>query len=69
VKECLVYGAPHPVYGQLPMAKVVLKEESGKPDLNDLRRFCYQHLAQYKVPKDFEFVEQLPKTASGKLKR
>ena len=69
VKESLVYGVAHPHYGQLPMAKIVLREESGVPDVNDLRRYCYQHLARYKVPKDFEFVGQLPKTASGKLKR
>jgi len=69
VRESLVYGAAHPHYGQLPMAKIVLREESGVPDANDLRRYCYQHLARYKVPKDFEFVGQLPKTASGKLKR
>ncbi|HEX9021633.1 MAG TPA: class I adenylate-forming enzyme family protein [Nitrospirota bacterium] len=68
VKESLVYGAPHPVYGQLPVASIVLKGGE-KPDLNDLRRFCYQHLAQYKVPKEFELVDSLPKTASGKIKR
>jgi long-chain acyl-CoA synthetase len=69
VKESLVYGAAHPVYGQLPMARVVLKDGADSPDLNELRRFCYQKLAQYKVPKDFEFVGELPKTASGKIKR
>lgn len=69
VKESLVYGAPHAVYGQLPMAKVVLREGSGSLEVNDLRRYCYEHLAQYKVPKDFEFVDQLAKTASGKIKR
>jgi long-chain acyl-CoA synthetase len=69
VKEALVYGAPHAVYGQLPMAKIVLREGAGAPDVNELRRFCYQHLAQYKVPKDFAFVDVLPKTASGKIKR
>jgi long-chain acyl-CoA synthetase len=69
VQESLVYGAPHAVYGQLPMAKIVLREGAGAPDVNELRRFCYQRLAQYKVPKDFEFVETLPKTASGKIKR
>jgi long-chain acyl-CoA synthetase len=51
------------------MAKIVAKDGQGVPDANDLRRYCYQHLARYKVPKDFEFVDQLPKTASGKLKR
>ncbi len=69
VKESLVYGAPHPVYGELPMAKVVPEEGADRPDISALRKYCYQHLAQYKVPKDFEFVESLPKTASGKIKR
>ena len=68
VKESLVYGAAHPQYGQLPMAKLVLREESSV-EVTELRKFCYQRLAQYKVPKDFEFVDQLPKTASGKIKR
>jgi len=69
VQESLVYGAPHPQYGQLPMAKVVVLAGSPAPDVNELRRFCYQRLAQYKVPKDFEFVDRLPRTASGKIKR
>ncbi len=69
VKESLVYGVAHPHYGQLPMAKIVLREEHGVLDAYDLRRYCYQHLARYKVPKDFEFVDQLSKTASGKIKR
>jgi long-chain acyl-CoA synthetase len=70
IKESLVYGASHPHYGQLPMAKVVLKEGvASVPDLNDLRKFCYQRLASYKVPKDFEVVDHITKTASGKIKR
>ena len=48
---------------------VVLHGEDGRGDVNELRRFCYQRLAQYKVPKDFEFVVSLPRTASGKIKR
>ena len=70
VKESMVYGVSHPQYGQLPIARVVLKEGVERPpDLDNLRRFCYERLAQYKVPKDFEFVRHLPKTASGKIKR
>lgn len=67
VAESLVYGAPHPQYGQLPVAKVVLK--NGPADTAELRRFCYRMLSSYKVPKDFEFVDALPRTASGKIKR
>lgn len=69
IKESMVYGASHPQYGQLPIAKVVLKQQDSPPDLDNLRRFCYERLAQYKVPKDFEFVSHLPKTVSGKIKR
>jgi long-chain acyl-CoA synthetase len=69
VNESLVYGVAHAQYGQLPMAKIVAREGSGAVNVNDLRRFCYQRLAQYKVPKDFEFVDRLPKTASGKIRR
>jgi len=70
IKESMVYGVPHPQYGQLPVARIVLKQgEEDLLGLDDLRKFCYQNMAQYKVPKDFEFVSQLPKTASGKIKR
>jgi long-chain acyl-CoA synthetase len=70
VKESLVYGAPHSQYGELPTAKVVFIEVIvDDAVLDDLRRFCYQRLAQYKVPKEFQFAEHLPKTASGKIKR
>jgi acyl-coenzyme A synthetase/AMP-(fatty) acid ligase len=37
--------------------------------LANLRRFCYERLAQYKVPKEFKIVDHLPKTASGKIRR
>jgi long-chain acyl-CoA synthetase len=67
VAESLVYAVAHAQYGQLPVAKVVLK--NGPADLTELRRFCYQRLSPYKVPKDFEFVSELPKTASGKIRR
>lgn len=70
VAESLVYGASHAQYGQLPLAKVVLREGAGNGvNAGELRRFCYQRLSSYKVPKEFEFVNELPKTASGKIKR
>jgi len=38
-------------------------------DERNLRRFCYAHLAPYQVPKRFDRVESIEKTASGKVKR
>ena len=68
VKESFVYGEGHAIYGQLPMAKVVLKNGAGLA-ADELKKFCYRKLAQYKVPKGFETVDIIPKTASGKIKR
>jgi long-chain acyl-CoA synthetase len=67
VRESLVFGEEHPRFGQLPAAKVVSKD--GTLDLNGLGSFCYRRLAQYKVPKDFALVSDLPRTKSGKIRR
>lgn len=70
VVESLVYPLPHDRFGELPAAQVVMAD--GMPDddtMMDLQRFCYQHLSRYKVPKEFQFVSHLPKTASGKIRR
>ncbi len=70
IRESLVYGTLHPQYGELPCAKIVLKNDIKTDfDITEIRRFCYKHLSQYKVPKEFHFVSSLDKTASGKLKR
>jgi len=70
VKESLVYGNPHNIYGELPCAGIVLNNgHTENFDLSELRKFCYQRLASYKVPKEFMLVKKLDKTASGKLKR
>jgi long-chain acyl-CoA synthetase len=71
VGESLVYAKPHPQYGELPCADIVPSGGTQTSDLDatEMRRFCYRHLAPYKVPKEFRFVPDLDRTASGKLKR
>lgn len=69
IKESLVFGIPHSQYGQLPGAKIVLQNTEINFDVNDVRNFCYQRLAPYKVPKEFFCVSCLDKTSSGKIKR
>ena len=70
IKESLVYGITHPQYGQLPCARIVLQNKAKTGfDINKVRKFCYQRLASYKVPKEFLCVARLDKTPSGKLKR
>jgi long-chain acyl-CoA synthetase len=71
VSESLVYATAHPQYGELPCADIVLRgdTEAADIDMSEIRRFCYQHLAPYKVPKELHCVAHLDKTASGKLRR
>jgi long-chain acyl-CoA synthetase len=69
VDESLVYATAHDQYGELPCADVVLRVEEEGAKTMEIRRFCYQHLAPYKVPKEVRCVPFLKKTASGKLKR
>lgn len=69
VSESLVYGEPHPEFGQLPQAKLVLRDGAESLDVRALREFCRTHLAPHKIPKAFDVVDALPKTASGKLRR
>jgi len=70
VKESLVYGLPHPRYGELPCAKIVYKEGTNPDyDTDEIRKYCYPLLASYKVPKEIHPVNKLEKTASGKIKR
>jgi acyl-CoA synthetase (AMP-forming)/AMP-acid ligase II len=69
VEACLVYGEAHPLYGQVPCARIVLKAGVVAPDLNELRRFCCERLALHKVPRSIEIVAELALTPSGKIKR
>ena len=66
VQEVLVYGKPHDVWGEVPHAQVVPKDQS--LTLQELHRYAAEGLAKYKQP-TFEFVEALPKTYNNKIKR
>jgi long-chain acyl-CoA synthetase len=69
IAESLVMGEPHPEYGQLPCAQLVLAPGVQTLNERELLTFCKKHLATHKIPKSFRCVDQLPKTASGKLRR
>jgi acetyl-CoA synthetase len=71
VLESAVVGSPHPIKGQEVKAFVVLVPGIyGTKELSDkIFTYCRKHLAPYKAPRLLEFVTELPKTISGKIRR
>ncbi len=71
VAECAVIGVPCAERGQKVKAFVVLADFAEPSDeLSDkLKAFIKDTIAPYKYPREIEFVETLPKTATGKLRR
>jgi long-chain acyl-CoA synthetase len=68
VRCCRVGGSPHAVLGTVPVAEVVLHPGAGLTSSELIRR-CRGSLAAYKVPVRVKFVESLPLTGSGKIRR
>ena len=65
VVECSVIGRPDPVFGEKTVAYVVSKD----PELTEeaLRNYCTDKVTEYKVPDFITFIEELPKSGTGKI--
>jgi long-chain acyl-CoA synthetase len=68
VQEVAVAGVPHAAKGEIAKAWVVLKADAAASE-DDLRAFCRERLAPYKVPGSVEFRPDLPKSMVGKVLR
>jgi long-chain acyl-CoA synthetase len=68
VKEAAVAGVPDPKWGETVTAFVVLKDGEAVTE-DELKAFCRERLAAYKVPSVVEFRDSLPKTLVGKVLR
>jgi acetyl-CoA synthetase len=71
VLECAVVGSPDQVRGTIIKAFIILHDKRKASD--DLKKEIQEHTkkvaAPYKYPREIDFVEELPKTQSGKIKR
>ena len=66
INEVAVVGQNDSVWGQVPVAFVV---SDRRLSTTKLMNYGYEHLARYKVPQQYIFVSELPKNASGKIRR
>jgi len=66
IAEAAVIGVPDKLRGEVPKAVIVLKAGKNLAE-EDLRYFCRQHLAHFKIPHYFEIKTELPKNRTGKI--
>jgi fatty-acyl-CoA synthase len=66
VAECGVIGRPDPRWDEVPVAYVI-RRSGCTVEAHELRAHVLQQLARFKVPRDIIFVDDLPRTALGKV--
>lgn len=66
VKDVVVVGKPHPLYGEMVKAVVVAESDCRH---EEIVRLCEKHLVGYKVPKLVEFRSEIPRSPVGKILR
>ena len=66
IYEVAVFGIPSDEWGETVHA-VVVKREGSDLDEDDVMEFAREHLASYKIPRSISWLDELPKTGSGKI--
>jgi acyl-CoA synthetase (AMP-forming)/AMP-acid ligase II len=66
VAEAVCFAVPDVKYGEIVQAVVVL---NGEADEAEIRAFCRERIAEFKVPERIYITDSLPRTATGKIQR
>ncbi len=66
VQGAVVVGKKDETHGEIPVGVILLKEGMSATD-QELRKFCKEHLANFKIPHRFEFWKEVPMTGTGKI--
>ena len=67
VKEVAVIGIPNEKWGEVIKAYIVLNSPRQTIKLDDIREYCDGRLARFKMPKEIELLDELPRNATGKV--
>ena len=68
VLEAAVIGVPSDRWGETPLA-IIVPRQGSSPSEDEIIAHCRKNLAHFKAPSKVEFVQALPRTATGKLKK
>lgn len=68
ISECAAVGVPDEILGEA-IRLFAVPLEANRVQARDIQRWCREHLAPFKMPKEIFFIDRLPKTESGKIKR
>lgn len=66
VRECAVYGVPDETWGERVKASIVLVSGSTLT-ADDIRTYCRAHMPSFRIPKEIELIDELPKNPAGKV--
>ena len=67
IREVAVVGYPDEKWGESVKAVIALKNPNEALDLQEVRAFCEEKLAAFKIPKQVDLVNELPRNATGKV--
>lgn len=65
IVECSVIGRPDPIFGEKTVAYIAIKDPNITEE--DIRNYCQEKLTEYKVPDYITFIDQIPKSGTGKI--
>lgn len=68
IKDAVVFGIPDEQHGELPVANVVLQDNTALSE-DELRTYCKNKMSDFKVPARIHIVEELDRTYNGKVSR
>ncbi|MER5179420.1 AMP-binding protein [Streptomyces sp. NPDC002896] len=69
IADVQVVGVPDERYGEEVLACVILREPADPLTLDELRAYCHEQLAHYKIPSRLRILESFPMTVSGKVRK